>query len=89
MMTDGWGGYGGGMGVAGGIIMLILWVAVIVGIVLLVIWLVRQAQGGPVAGTGAPQQGGVQTALDILKARYARGEIDKAEFEEKKKDLIS
>jgi putative membrane protein len=31
----------------------------------------------------------METPLDILKKRYARGEIDKEEFEQKKKDLES
>lgn len=88
MMNNGWmgGGHGGDVSVYGGILMMVFWVAIIVGIVLLVMWLVRQTAGGHTHGGGASSTPG-ESALDIIKDRYARGEIDKTEFEEKKKDL--
>jgi putative membrane protein len=75
-------GWGSGLGWFGGIIMAIFWIAVIVGIILLIRWVIistRTASHGTSIG---------ESALDILKKRYARGEIDKQEFEEKKKDLL-
>lgn len=76
----GW-GMGGDYGMGFGMIFSVLfWVLVIVGIVLLVRWL----------GTGTSQQPSAparESPLDVLKKRYARGEIGKEEFEEKKKDL--
>jgi putative membrane protein len=40
-----------------------------------------------VAG-GTSGSGGSASALEVLKTRYARGEIGKEEYEEKKKDLV-
>ncbi|MBE0430115.1 MAG: SHOCT domain-containing protein [Thermoleophilia bacterium] len=62
--------------------------ALIIGLILFVVWLVRQAGGANriLGGIAGPAAGG-ETALDILKTRYARGEIDLAEYEEKKREL--
>jgi putative membrane protein len=70
--TDGW---GWGMAIVHSVL---LWVILAVGIVVLVRLLRREpSAGGPPA----------ETALDILKKRYARGEIGKEEFEQKKRDI--
>jgi len=71
------GGYG--MGWFGSIIMVAFWIAVVVGIVFLIRWLAQSTRGGA---------GSAESALEILKRRYAKGEIDKKEFEQKKKDLL-
>ncbi len=85
----GWGmgpgmmGWGYGMGWLWMIIMIVFWVAVIVGIILLIRWIILSMK--------STSQHGIQeeSALDILKKRYARGEIDREEFEQRKKDLLS
>jgi len=65
---------------------LLWWVFVILGIVLLLRLLARGSGSGSAAPPSAPLPH-AETALDILKKRYARGEIGKDEFEEKKRDL--
>ena len=70
-----------GMGWFGMILMMIFWVLVIVGLVFLVKWLIQSAGGGKAA------QQTESRALEILKERYARGEIEKAEFESMKRDI--
>ena len=58
------------------LVMLVFWGLVIAGLVLAVRWLMRQ---------GRPS--GSDVALEILRERYARGEIDRDEYLAKKGDL--
>jgi putative membrane protein len=80
MMMPG-GTFGWGFGGFGMLFMLVFWGLIIVGIVLVVRWLLEQGR----RGGGAGPEG--ESALDILKKRYARGEIGPEEFEAKKRDL--
>lgn len=77
-MMGAMGSWGMGYGLFGWLIMLLFWVAIITGIVLLVRWLIDQGKL-----KGQPQD----SALDILKKRYARGEIDREQFENMKREL--
>lgn len=69
---------GWGMGF-GWIFMLLFLTLIIMGIFVMVKWL----SGGPNNIARPPQK----TALDILKERYARGEIEQEEYQLKKHDL--
>ena len=80
-MGPGMTGWGYGMGWVEMILMPAFWIAVIVGIIFLIRWVVISTGAG---GRAARSE---ESGLEILKRRYARGEIDKEEFEEKKKDL--
>ena len=60
--------------------MRIIWIVIIIAVILL-------AKGylSPAKKETDPTG---ESAVDVLKKRYARGEISKEEFEEKKRDLI-
>ena len=64
-------GWGYGMGWFWTILMAAFWIAVIVGIVFLIRWLVLST------GTVGRRARSEDSALEILKRRYARGEINK------------
>ena len=57
------------------------------GIFWAVIWIVFSRIGWRNRGERW-RRGTDKSALDILKERYAKGEINKAEFEEKKRDIV-
>lgn len=66
-------GWGMGWGMVFGVIILIL-----------VVWLITRS----VNYRRDKQNTSEPSALETLKKRYARGEIDKQEFESRKKDLM-
>ena len=71
----------------GGIGMLLFWLLIIVGVVWLISALASH-NAVPVA-TNASAAPMVESPLDILKRRYAQGEINKEQFEEMKSTLGS
>lgn len=72
--VNSWGGFGFGW-----IFMIIFWGIIILGIIALIRYLANQGE----------TKKETDSAIDILKTRYAKGEIDKKEFAEKIKDLQS
>lgn len=78
----GWGmmgGWGGGYG----LLHLVISVAILIAIVAFVVWLVRSVAGPSMHYTQSRRSPG----LDALEERYARGEINRDEYLQKKKDI--
>lgn len=73
--------YGYGFPLVGGIVMMIFWVLVLVGVVWGVVYLARNAGRSSQA---APRS---ESPFDVLKRRYAAGEINKEQFEEMQRTL--
>jgi putative membrane protein len=80
MMWNGWGfdGWGTGFGM---LFMLLFWGLVVFGAAALIRWLLQQSDPGRRRSTGG------SAALEILRERYARGEIGREEYERMKRDL--
>jgi len=88
-----WGGdmMGWGWGWFGMVHMVLWWLLIILGIVVLAKWLfssgVRSSAADPNSAANRIAAG--DRALAILRERYARGEIDKQEYEARRSDLES
>jgi uncharacterized membrane protein len=67
----------GGLDGLGWVLGLVFWVLVLIALILLIVWLYKGVSGA----------GGKQSASEILRQRYAKGEISKKQYEEMKKDL--
>lgn len=64
-----------------GWMMIFFWVLVLMVLVFLIKWMMS------ITRNESPDSNGANTALNILKERYARGEIDKQEFESMRRTL--
>lgn len=65
----------GGMG----LLFILFWIVIIAGVVLIVRWLTTRNEQVKILPPESP--------LDILKKRYAKGEIDKETFEKMQQDI--
>ena len=74
-------GYGAGLGFGyGGLLAFLGCIALIVGVVVLLAWALGRFTHGTQAGPAQAAGPGAQDAIDVLKQRFARGEITADEF---------
>lgn len=76
-MMGGWGGYGYGP------LHFLIWIVTLIAIVILILWLLRSFAWSRMHYTPPRRSSG----LDVLEERYARGEINRDEYLQKKGDI--
>jgi putative membrane protein len=83
-MMNTWGGHYVAGNAAGmmfpGLTVMLLWIAIVVGIVYLVLYVRRNSKFVPIEQESS-------RAEEILRERFARGEVDREDFEERIKAL--
>lgn len=82
MMWD-WYGWGG----AGAWLMLLFMLLFAAGVVIGFVYLVRALAAGPTAGRQEAARPPRDDAREVLRRRYAAGEIDREEFLRRRRDL--
>ena len=75
-------GWGGGHGFFGPFLPILA----VIGAIAIVLWIARWAGFAPASRAGQKPAAGSR-AMEVLEERFARGEIDKAEFEDKRRTL--
>jgi len=85
-------GFGGGFGFAA-IVLFLIWLLFVAGVVTLLVlairWFLRQERGGSASSHAASSTPAAKSAdpLEVLRERYAKGEIDDEEYERRRKIL--
>ena len=75
----------GGMGWFGMIFGLIITIAVVIGVVLLIVWAIRKTNGN--STQSGPPVTSSQSAREIAQARYAKGEINREDYQQILSDI--
>ena len=73
--------FGGGLGWIGMVFGFIFFILLVIGIIFLIVWLVKRSNNPGVENKTDSKY------LEVLKERYARGEITKDQFDNMKRDL--
>ena len=83
-----WGMMGGWSGGAGwGPFGMIIWLLVLAALIAGIFWLVRSASHAGSGGSAQLHLPRRSSGLDVLEERYARGEINRDEYLQKKRDI--